>query len=719
MTVFPYSINKKDLWDQFVGKSKNGSFLLRRSFIDHHADVYFDCSVLVYDVADISDTEGDQVLDPSYLVAVFPANWVEKERCVYSHQGLPFGGLILKDEATAKEVAAILQAIMLYYQRYMQAERLIYKPIPYIYSAYPVAEDLYSLFRAKAKLTDRQLSSVLSIKNPIRMNPHRVRQARRAIDNGCYIDRITERDTSALSEFWDLLTNVKKDSGDAPDHTIEDIVRQMQNFPKEIKLYLVRNEHSIMAGAVIFECGRVAYVYYLVSTEDGRMQGCLDLLFRHLINERYKSIEYIDMGPSNRHNGWNINEVTLLQKEDFGGRAVCYDTYEVHLDSASTISLFSNVENTENQIIKFLDLKVINSLYEPMLSDAVTRVLQRGWYLLGEENRAFEKSFAQYTGSEYCVAVGNGLEALTLIFMAYKELRGWKDGDEVIVPSNTYIASILAVSNAGLTPVLSPPQFATYLIDPAQIANYITPRTRAILPVHLYGRCCDMHAICKVAEEYKLVVVDDVAQAHGAKYHGRPVGSLCDASAFSFYPGKNLGALGDAGAVTTDDEELAQVVREMANYGSPEKYVNTYKGLNSRMDEMQAAVLSVKLPFLDDDNEKRRKIAMLYENGIINPLITKPLLPDDLSEHVFHLYVIRCPERDKLKEYLMKHGIETMIHYPIPPHKQAAYKEWNDLRLPVTERIHREVLSLPISPVLEESQVQRIISALNVFTVEL
>lgn len=719
MTVIPYSINKKDLWNHFVSSSKSGSFILHRNFIDFQDEVYFDCSVLVYDVSEISDTEADHTLDPNYLLAVFPANWVESERCVYSHQGLPYGGLILKDEVTAKEVANILQAIMLYYLRYMQAEKVIYKAIPYIYSAYPSAEDLYSLFRANAKLVDRQLSSALFIKNPIRMNPIRMRKAKRAIDYGFYIDRLTDGDNVSLTAYWDLLTRVKAENGTTPDHTLEDIARLMQNFPKEIKLYLVRSGSDIVSGAIVFECKRVAYIYYLVSTEEGRLQGAVDLLLRHLINERYKQMEFIDMGPSNYRNRWDINESILHQKEEFGGRAVCYDTYEVYLNQTSFNSLIDNDESVEKESIKFLNLKDINTAYEPQLSDAVTRVIQKGWYLLGDENRRFEKAYSQYTGAQYCVAVGNGLEALTLILMAYRKIKGWNEGDEVIVPSNTYIASILAISNAGLTPVLCPPTLSTYLIDPVKIPTYITSRTRAILPVHLYGRCCDMQAIQRIADEHNLIVVDDVAQAHGARYQGRVAGNLCDASGVSFYPGKNLGALGDAGAVTTNNSELADIVRQMANYGSSEKYVNAHKGLNSRMDEIQAAALLVKLPHLDAENQKRRQIALLYNHGIINPLIIKPQIPNDIMEHVFHVYAIRCPERDKLREYLLRHGIETMIHYPIPPHKQEAYKEWNELRLPLTERIHREELSLPISPILTESQIKRIISVLNAFTVEL
>ncbi|MGM9675877.1 MAG: DegT/DnrJ/EryC1/StrS family aminotransferase, partial [Bacteroidaceae bacterium] len=283
------------------------------------------------------------------------------------------------------------------------------------------------------------------------------------------------------------------------------------------------------------------------------------------------------------------------------------------------------------------------------------------------------------------------------------------------VPSNTYIATILAVTNVGLKPVLVEPSLDTYLMDVHNLEEALTSRTRAVLPVHLYGRVCDMDSICGFAHAHGLVVVDDVAQAHGACYHGRKAGHLADASAFSFYPGKNLGALGDAGCVCTDDESLARLIRTMANYGSAQKYVNEVKGYNSRCDELQAAVLNVKLPRLDADNERRRQIALCYDKGIHNPLITKPQLPTHMEEHVFHIYAVRCPARDLLQDFLAEHGIQTMIHYPIPPHKQQAYSEWNHLSYPIAERIHREVLSLPISIMLTDSQVERIIRLVNEF----
>jgi dTDP-4-amino-4,6-dideoxygalactose transaminase len=358
----------------------------------------------------------------------------------------------------------------------------------------------------------------------------------------------------------------------------------------------------------------------------------------------------------------------------------------------------------------------VNEKYEPELSSEITRVVRSGWYLLGKENERFANMFAKYCGCEYCVPVGNGLDALTLILKAYREMLGWQDGDEVIVPSNTYIATILAVSHAGMKPVLCEPHLQDYLIDASLIEELITDRTRAILPVHLYGRVCDMDAINAVAAKHGLKVIEDVAQAHGVRYKGKVAGNLCDAAGVSFYPGKNLGALGDAGCVTTNDAELARIVRTMANYGSARKYENEYKGHNSRMDEIQAAVLCVKLPYLDIDNERRREIALMYDKGITNPLITKPLAAKHAEENVYHIYPVRCPKRDELAQFLKERNIQTVVHYPIPPHRQKAYSEWNGLKFRISERIHQEILSLPISPVMTDDQVKRVIDAVNAFT---
>ena len=358
-------------------------------------------------------------------------------------------------------------------------------------------------------------------------------------------------------------------------------------------------------------------------------------------------------------------------------------------------------------------MKRINNSFEPELTAEVSRVVQGGWYLLGEENARFSKAFSEFCGAKYCVPTGNGLDALTMILLAYKRRFGWSDDAEVIVPSNTYIASILAVSRAGLQPVLCEPRLEDYLINPENIEPLITEQTKAIMVVHLYGRVCEMQPIMAVAGQYGLKVIEDVAQAQGAIYEGVRAGHLCDAAGISFYPGKNLGALGDAGCVTTDDEELADTVRSMSNYGSRKKYLNEMKGLNSRMDELQAAVLCLKLGRLDADNEARRRVAQAYSQGITNPLITLPSLPDDPLQNVWHVYPIRTPERDRLREYLSAKGIETTVHYPVPPHQQKAYSEWNDRTYPISERIHREILSLPMSPVMEKEEIQRVIEVLN------
>lgn len=365
-------------------------------------------------------------------------------------------------------------------------------------------------------------------------------------------------------------------------------------------------------------------------------------------------------------------------------------------------------------MIPFLNLKKVNEKYQSEIEQAVLRVARSGWYVLGEEVKQFESSFAQHSQVENCIGVGNGLEAIKLILCAYKELGVMADGDEVIVPANTYIATILAITESGLTPVLVAPDSRTYTIDPARIEQKITPRTKAVLPVHLYGLCCQMDEITKVAQKYNLKVIDDAAQAHGAVYKGKPVGGLCDATAFSFYPTKNMGALGDAGAITTNDNQLAEVVRALANYGTEAKYINKYKGFNSRLDEMQAAILSVKLQHLLDETKYRQELATLYLQGIVNNRIVLPFV-ETISEHAFHLFVVRCQRRDELQKYLLKQGIQTQVHYPLPPHKQLAYKEWNDMSFPITEKIHNEVLSLPLNTALTTSEVVKIVEYIDEF----
>ncbi|PRM91336.1 aminotransferase [Arcobacter cryaerophilus gv. occultus] len=363
-------------------------------------------------------------------------------------------------------------------------------------------------------------------------------------------------------------------------------------------------------------------------------------------------------------------------------------------------------------MITFLNLKSLNAQYRAELIEASTRVIDSGWYVQGNECNEFEKEFAQYCGTKYAIGVANGLDALILILRAYKELEIMNDGDEVIVPSNTYIASILAISQNNLVPVLVEPDINTYLIDPNKIEEKITPKTRAILPVHLYGQTCEMDKINEIAKKYNLKVIEDSAQSHGAYFGARRSGNLGDTSGFSFYPGKNLGALGDGGAVTTNDEELANTIKALGNYGSHKKYENLYKGINSRLDEMQAAMLRVKLKYLDNEIEKRREIANYYLENIKNDNIILPTVRAE-DNHVWHLFVIRTNKRDELQEYLLDNGIQTLIHYPIPPHKQNAYKEWNNESYPISEQIHNEVLSLPISGVQSVEEIDNIIGVLN------
>ena len=367
-------------------------------------------------------------------------------------------------------------------------------------------------------------------------------------------------------------------------------------------------------------------------------------------------------------------------------------------------------------MIKYLPLKQINDRYDAELREAVGRVMDSGWYLKGEHTQRFEKNYATYIGTKYCVGVANGLDALTLILRAYIEKGVMQPGDEVIVPANTFIASILSISECGLTPVLVEPSINTFQIDDSQIEEVITERTKALMIVHLYGRCAYTEKIGMICKKHQLKLIEDNAQAHGcfapmANGQWRRTGSLGDAAAHSFYPGKNLGALGDAGAVTTNDKELAQIIEELGNYGSSKKYVFDYQGRNSRLDEIQAAMLDVKLRHLDEDNQRRQAIADYYINNVKHPEI---LLPTP-SQSVYHIFPILCERRDELQQYLKENGVETMIHYPIPPHKQACYKEWNDLSFPITERIHRQELSLPCHPAMKQEEADQIVSLLNRF----
>lgn len=372
-------------------------------------------------------------------------------------------------------------------------------------------------------------------------------------------------------------------------------------------------------------------------------------------------------------------------------------------------------------MIKFLDLHKVNERFRSEMDAALKRVLDSGWYLLGKEVEAFEREFAAYCGVKHCIGVANGLDALNLIIKAY----GFGPGDEIIVPANTYIASILAISENGCTPVLVEPDWATRLIDADKIAAAITPRTKAIMVVHLYGRAVEMTRIWDLAKSHNLKIIEDSAQAHGAIFDGRRCGNLGDVSGFSFYPGKNLGCLADGGAVTTNDDNLAAKIRAIRNYGSDRKYHHIYKGVNSRLSEMQAALLRVKLPYLDADNRRRAEIAARYCREIHNPLIELPEDPNFQTsklpnlgtclQHVWHVFAVTCKERDRLQAYFEDHDVQTNIHYPTPPHKQGAYAELANLSLPISERMHREILSLPMSPVLSDDEVSKVIEVVNEF----
>ena len=364
-------------------------------------------------------------------------------------------------------------------------------------------------------------------------------------------------------------------------------------------------------------------------------------------------------------------------------------------------------------MIEYLSLKRITAMHEDEINKAISDVVESGWYLNGTAVQRFEEHYRTYIGTQHCVSCGNGLDALYLILRAYKELGQLHDGDEIIVPANTYIATILAITENNLTPVLVEPDITTLEIDDNRIEAAITPRTRAIMLVHLYGRCAYTERIGNICKHHGIKLIEDNAQAHGCTYNGKLTGSLGDAAAHSFYPGKNLGALGDAGAVTTNDLELAKAVRTLGNYGSSHKYVFDYQGKNSRMDDIQAAVLDVKLKYLDKDNARRKEIAHYFEQHIKNDRITIPAALN--RDNVYHIFPILCTERDRLQEYLKENGVQTMIHYPIPPHKQKAYKEWNALSFPITERIHREELSIPCNQTMSLGDAKQIVTLLNNF----
>lgn len=366
-------------------------------------------------------------------------------------------------------------------------------------------------------------------------------------------------------------------------------------------------------------------------------------------------------------------------------------------------------------MIKFLDLHKINSRYEKEFSTKFTAFLESGYYILGKEVDSFEQNYAAYCGTNYCIGTGNGLDALVLIFKSFIHLGKLKLGDEVLVPANTYIASILSVIEAGLKPVFVEPDAKTFNISPSEIEKHISVNTKAIMPVHLYGQLADMEKINAIAKTHGLLVVEDAAQAHGAEnILGIKAGNLSDAAAFSFYPSKNLGALGDAGAVTTNNEDIANCIRLLRNYGSKEKYKNEIIGCNSRLDELQAAFLSIKLKGLDNENKRRQEVAKQYLNGIKNEKIILPFY-DTTKNHIFHAFVVQVNERKKFTEYLTNNGVGWLIHYPIAPHKQNAFKKYSELNLPITESIHNTVVSIPMSPVITDAEVKKVIETLNAY----
>ena len=365
-------------------------------------------------------------------------------------------------------------------------------------------------------------------------------------------------------------------------------------------------------------------------------------------------------------------------------------------------------------MVKLLELQAITMMHGEEYEAAAKRVIESGWFLLGKENQTFEKDYAQYIGTSHCVAVANGLDALKLILRGYKELGVMNDGDEIIVPANTYIATILAITDNRLVPVLVEPTWENLELDIDKVEAAITPKTKGVMTVHLYGRIAFNDKLKKICQTHGLKLMEDCAQSHGCTWNGIKTGALGDAAAHSFYPGKNLGAFGDAGAVTTNDRELAETIRALANYGSQKKYVFKYVGINSRMSELDAAVLDVKLKYLDEDNQRRQKLAAFYYEHISNPLITLPSRLKD-ENNVYHQFPIFCEYRDKLQEHLNTKGIQTLIHYPIPPHKQECYKDWNDRKYPITEKIHAQELSIPMNQVVSEEDASMVVDAINTF----
>ena len=493
---------------------------------------------------------------------------------------------------------------------------------------------------------------------------------------------------------------------------ILDIVAQRKSDYKEIKsvIDLLRKKNRVFIAA-----SSIPTLYYICNKN-------YDQFYPELVKfventPIIKTPSYFDF--KNTLYKQDIEDYCIeLSAQTINAHIVTNDTYFLKLsERAITPEALVNLlleEEEKISKIPFLPLKIINQKFETEFEKGFDNFLNKGWYILGEQLKKFETEFANYCGAKHCIGVANGLDALIIILEAYKEMGNFKIGDEVLVPSNTYIASILAISKVGLVPILIEPNMDDYLIDVTKIEAKITKKTVAILPVHLYGQVCNMDALHILAKKYNLKIIEDSAQSHGAIYNGKKCGNLGDASAFSFYPGKNLGALGDGGAITTNDDNLAEVIKAYRNYGSHIKYENKFQGLNSRLDELQASFLFSKLKYLEEDNENRRKNATFFLNNIKNNKIILPKLHKDVG-HVWHLFVIRCNNRAELQKYLLANGIESLIHYPIPPHLQNCYKEYQHLHLPITKELSETVLSIPLHPYLLEPALNYMIKVLNQF----
>jgi len=499
------------------------------------------------------------------------------------------------------------------------------------------------------------------------------------------------------------------------------LLKRFNTNPIIGELYQIFQSKDIELFVSNSQLNAIQYVFFSKSKLDGLSKDeCAEIW-----NDFLTKISLIQtpsrIDKANEQFGKDLEDYLItLSAEIIGAKIITHDKkfLKNFANALTTKQAIDEIKNTHNHNVSFLPLEKINFFYHTDIEQAIDRVLTSGWYLLGNEVKTFETDYANYIGTKHCIGVANGLDALRLILKAYVEMGEMQVGDEIIVPANTYIASILAITDNRLIPVLVEPSIETLEIDDAMIEAVITPKTKGIMIVHLYGQCAYTEKIGAICKQHHLKLIEDNAQAHGCVYSQRSkvksqkTGSIGDAAGHSFYPGKNLGALGDSGAVTTNDDELARVVRALANYGSEKKYVNDYQGLNSRMDEIQAAILRVKLNHLDEDNEKRRNVARYYIENIKHPDIKLPVV-NDWNAHVFHVFTILTPRRDALQKYLAENGVQTLIHYPIPPHKQQCYAKWNSLSLPVTELIHSQELSLPISPVMTEDEVERVVKIVN------